>query len=67
MSLKAFHIVFVTASILLCFGFAAWSYENYQDGHDRTDMILTALAVLFGLALIAYEILFVKKARKIVS
>ena len=28
MSLKAFHIVFIVASILLAFGFAAWAFVN---------------------------------------
>jgi hypothetical protein len=29
MSLKAFHIVFIAASILLAFGFAAWCFNEY--------------------------------------
>ena len=39
MSLKAFHIVFVVASILLAFGFAAWSLMTYSDGRRLIDLI----------------------------
>ena len=39
MSLKAFHMVFVTASILLAFGFGAWSFLNYKDDGRTLDLV----------------------------
>ena len=30
MSLKAFHIVFITAAILLAFGFGIWLVRNFS-------------------------------------
>ena len=32
MSLKAFHVIFIAASILLALGFAGWSFVSYA--HD---------------------------------
>jgi hypothetical protein len=29
MSLKAFHLIFITASSALAFGFGVWSLKNY--------------------------------------
>ena len=65
MSLKAFHFVFIILSTLLCFGFAAWSYQNYQVGHQFADIMLAIIAGLGGIALIIYGIFFVRKTRKI--
>ena len=62
MSLKGFHVVFVTASVLLAFGFAAWCFEAAPaPGVGR--LVTGAAAVLVGLVLVAYEAWFVKKMR----
>ena len=58
MSLKAFHIVFVTLSSLLAFAFAAWSFSEPEGGYYR---VAGAGAALFGVALIVYGVLFWKK------
>ena len=39
MSLKAFHVVFIAASILLAFWFAGWSLVNFSDGGRTADLI----------------------------
>ena len=38
MSLKAFHIIFVTASIILALLFAIWSLLNYFHGGTLSDL-----------------------------
>jgi hypothetical protein len=61
MSLKAFHIVFVTLSTLLAFTFSVWSFRS-PGGVYR---VAGAASALFGLALIAYGVWFWRKIRTI--
>ena len=58
MSLKAFHLIFVTLLTTLSFGFAAWAFF--------TEKILFGLAgVAAGILVIVYGIYFLKKLKKI--
>lgn len=61
MSLKAFHIVFIVLSILLCFTCAAWSFANHVAQGFGIG------AAVAGAALIVYGIWFVRKARNIIT
>jgi hypothetical protein len=55
MSLKAFHVVFVAASTLLAFGFAAWAMRHYFSGEgSAADMALGIASFVFGVALVFY-------------
>ena len=66
MSLKAFHLVFIVASILLASGFAAWSLMNYFGAQGRTsDLIVGIVSALVALGLIAYERYFLKKLKNV--
>lgn len=65
MSLKAFHIVFVTASILLAFGFGVWSLLDYRD-HGRTVALIGGIvSLLAGIGLIAYARAILRKLKDI--
>jgi hypothetical protein len=66
MSLKAFHIVFITASILLALGVSGMSLRQYlaPDG-ARTDLMWAIGAGLAAVALLVYGSYFLKKLRKI--
>jgi nitrate reductase gamma subunit len=66
MSLRAFHIVFIFLSMLLSFGFATWSYGNYQVQKDTTDLVLAVISGIAGLGLIVYGVYFLRKMRKII-
>jgi hypothetical protein len=58
MSLKAFHLVFVTLLTTLSFGFAAWAFTS--------DHIFWGLAgVVAAIAVIFYGYYFLKKLKKI--
>jgi uncharacterized membrane protein YfcA len=63
MSLKAFHIVFVTLSSLLAFGFAGWVLRAYTESGARSDLLSGIGAAIFGVALIAYGFWFWRKIR----
>lgn len=65
MSLKAFHIVFVIASILLAFGFAAWSLMTYSDGRRLVDLIFGIVSALSGIGLVIYGRYVLKKLKHI--
>ena len=65
MSLKAFHLVFVTASVLLAFGFAAWSLMNYFEVTRTMDLVFGVGSGLIGIALIVYGRYFLKKLKHI--
>ena len=65
MSLKAFHIVFITASILLAFGFAAWSLMAYSELGGRSFLIYGVGSTICGVGLVAYEVYVLKKLKNI--
>jgi len=66
MSLKAFHLVFIIASILLAGGFAAWSLVNYFSTGGRLSDLWTGLgSALVALGLVGYEIYFLKKLKNV--
>lgn len=60
MSLKIFHICFITISIILCFGFGWWSFQ--QPGPY---MILGTLSIAAGIALFVYANRFLKKMQNL--
>jgi len=63
MSLKAFHIVFVTLSSLLAFVFAGWVVRAYTESGATADLLLGAGGAIFGIALIVYGFWFWRKIR----
>ena len=65
MSLKAFHLVFITASVLLAFGFGAWSLVGYSDYGRAVDLISGVGSVLVGVGLIAYGRYVLRKLKHI--
>jgi len=65
MSLKAFHLVFVTASVLLAFGCAAWSLMNYFEAKRAADLVFGVCSAVIGLGLIFYGRYFLKKLKHI--
>lgn len=64
MSLKGFHVVFVTASALLSFGFAAWCVAAVPDPQGGR-LLAGAASVLVGVGLVVYEAWFLRKMRGI--
>ena len=58
MSLKAFHLIFVTLLTTLSFGFSAWAFFAGK-------IIFGALGIVTGILVIIYGIYFLKKLKKI--
>jgi len=65
MSLKAFHLVFITASVLLAFGFGAWSLVGYSDYGRTVDLVFGAGSVGIGVGLIVYGRYVLRKLKHI--
>jgi hypothetical protein len=66
MSLKGFHVVFVSASALLAFFFAAWCIRAVpQPGTGR--LWAAAASAAAGIGLVLYEAWFLKKMRGVRS
>ncbi len=58
MSLKAFHLIFVTLLTLLSFGFAVWAFAAGK-------ILFGALGIVAGILVVIYGIYFLKKLKKI--
>lgn len=66
MSLKAFHIIFVTASVLLAFGVGAWSLDQYfRVGMGTVYMVSGVGSIIAGVGMIVYGRYFLKKLKNI--
>jgi hypothetical protein len=66
MSLKAFHLVFITAAIALAFGFGGWLLNGYlsPDG-PVSDLVFGLISFAAGVGLILYERYFLKKTKNV--
>lgn len=58
MSLKAFHLIFVTLLTTLSFGCAAWAFASGHPGYGGA-------AIVAGIAVIIYGFYFLKKLKRI--
>jgi hypothetical protein len=65
MSLKAFHIVFIVASILLAFGFAAWAWVNYSTEGQRSLLYYGIGSTAVGIGLVGYFAYVLRKLRNV--
>ena len=58
MSLKAFHLIFVTLLTALSFGFAGWAFNTEHPG-------LGVAGVATGILVVIYGVYFLKKLKNI--
>ena len=66
MSLKAFHVIFITASCALAFGFAVWELKDFFSAEGRAlDLVLGLGSLTAGVGLIIYERYFLKKLKDV--
>ena len=61
MSLKAFHLFFITLSVLLSLGVGGWGIESYFSGSNGIGLLVGLFFLLFGAGLIYYEFQFLRK------
>jgi hypothetical protein len=65
MGLKGFHVVFISAAVLLAAGIAAWNVRLYLGSYAPRDLVVAGGAALAAAGLIAYEAWFLRKARRL--
>jgi len=65
MSLKAFHVIFITAASVLAFWFGIWMWKAYQAEGMRTDLYYAIGSLVAGVSLLVYEGFFLKKLKKV--
>ena len=65
MSLKAFHLLFVCASVLLALGFGAWELHRFAESRAAGDLALGVGSLLAGITLVVYGKYFLKKLKNI--
>ncbi|HEV2319693.1 MAG TPA: hypothetical protein VGV18_08085 [Verrucomicrobiae bacterium] len=58
MSLKAFHLIFVTSLTTLALGFAAWAFTSGR-------MLFGVLGIVVAALVIVYGVYFLRKLKKI--
>jgi DNA-binding transcriptional regulator of glucitol operon len=65
MSLKTFHLIFITIAVLLCFGLGWWMLRAYADFGMKADQAYGVTSIVLGVALVVYEIIFIKKLKNV--
>lgn len=65
MSLKAFHLVFVTALTGLTVGCAALCINLYTSTGNKVDLLLAGVSILATIAVLVYGKYFLKKLKKL--
>ena len=65
MSLKAFHIVFIGVSTLLCFGFGIWLFLPHQESPTAFSMVGGLFSFAAGVGLILYGRRFLQKLKHV--
>jgi len=65
MSLKAFHLVFIIASIVLAFGFGIWAAVEFFKSGGALNLVVAFASFGAGVGLIFYERYFLKKTKNL--
>ena len=65
MSLKSFHLFFISLSVLLSAGVAGWGFVLFVSGAETLGLIVGLFFALFGGALIFYELRFIRNFKHV--
>jgi ABC-type Mn2+/Zn2+ transport system permease subunit len=63
MSLKAFHLLFISLSVVLTAFFAAWAAGQYRNGQEAVYAVTAAGSLAAGIGLVVYGAKFQRKTR----
>jgi hypothetical protein len=65
MSLRAFHLLFITLSVILTAFFAAWAFGQYSAARDTTYVVVAVGSLAAGFGLVLYGTKFQRKTRNL--
>jgi steroid 5-alpha reductase family enzyme len=65
MSIRSFHLFFISLSVLLMAFMAAWATGQYRVEHDAVDVVWGLVAVCAGGLMIVYGTAFRRKTRNL--
>lgn len=65
MSLRAFHLLFITLSVILTAFFAAWAVGQYRSAHEAGYALVGVTSLASGVALAIYGTKFQRKTRSL--
>jgi hypothetical protein len=66
MSLKAFHLIFITAAVLLALGCTVWGVKRYfSAGGGAWDLVFGICSLAVAVGLVLYERYFLKKLKRV--
>jgi hypothetical protein len=64
MSLKAFHVIFITAASALCVGCGVWGLKShFAPEGGLFDLVFGIGSLVVGVALLVYERYFLRKLK----
>jgi len=63
MTLRGFHILFITIAVILTLGLAYYEYTFFQRVGGAVDGVLAVVFALVGAALAGYGVWFYRKSR----
>jgi membrane protein DedA with SNARE-associated domain len=66
MSLKLFHFVFISLSVLLALGCAIGETLVFRQYGESIHLLLAAAAGIVAVGLVAYEVWFFRKTRNLI-
>jgi hypothetical protein len=65
LSLRSFHLFFVTVSVLLAAWVGLWGFQSWQATRNGGDLTLGLLFVALGIVLLVYGLRVRKKLREL--
>lgn len=66
MSLRFFHLVFITISTLLCLGIAGWEYQNFRASGASAHLVGVGVTTICAIALMSYGVWFFRKSKRLI-
>lgn len=63
MSLKAFHIFFIFACMVMFAAVGAWGVNDYQSSGDVANLAVGVVTLLLSVAMVSYLMWFIRKIK----
>ncbi len=65
MSLKAFHLFFISVSVLLSLAVGGWGIQSYLTKSNDVGILVGLFFILLAVGLVLYELRFIRKFKHV--